>query len=111
MVNSIGMLTRKLEAYTSAQKQSPDRLKHATTNTLKEVDEWRFCEMNIFAEIIKGNLIDKGLQDSSGDLDQNINDLTKGLVRCKYSLKSGLFSKPLDDKLFDDTLNSKEILI
>lgn len=87
MVNSIGMLSRNLDAYVSAHKQSPDLHKHSQhrpVDQLKEVDEWRLSELEFVAAIIEqAAQVIKDVAKQGEGLDEMIADLTKGILRCK----------------------------
>ncbi|KAF8476897.1 hypothetical protein BDZ91DRAFT_708301 [Kalaharituber pfeilii] len=90
MVNSIGMMARNLEAYVSAHRTSAEYPKHCTTpppRTVKEVDEWRLCELSLLQAIIQRSdqINSQGAIARSG-LDEMVSDLTKGLVRLQTKI-------------------------
>lgn len=90
MVNSIGMLARGMEAYVSAHCQAPDELKHIRhppVHQLKEVNEWRLAELQYVGAIVtKARQVHEMVVKGGEVLDESINDLTKGVLRCEYFL-------------------------
>lgn len=89
MVNSIGMLARNLEAYVSAHQQCPDlnkHTKHQPQHQLKQVEEWRLCEIGSVRYIMeKAGQMNAIMAKGGEGLDEMINDLTKGVLRCEMS--------------------------
>jgi len=90
MVNSIGVLARNMEAYVSAHSQAPDELKHVRyrpVHQLKEVDEWRFAELAyVGAMVNKARHVHEMVVKGGEVLNESIDDLTKGVLRCECFL-------------------------
>lgn len=90
MVNSIGVLARNMEAYVSAHSQAPDELKHLRyrpVHQLKEVDEWRLAELsNLGVMVNKARQVHEMVVKGGEVLNESINYLTKGVLRCEYYL-------------------------
>lgn len=89
MVNSIGNLSRNLEAYVSAHNQCPDLNKHTKLpplQQLKEVDEWRLCEIVHLNALLEDEAqsykAPKGRSGVTG-LQDMLDDLSKGFLKCK----------------------------
>ena len=88
MVNTIGSLARNLEAYVSAHNQCPDLNKHTKyrpLQQLKEVDEWRLCEIVHIKALLEDEAQSKTLMGWNGvtGLQDMLDNLSKGFLKCK----------------------------
>ncbi|KAF8438282.1 hypothetical protein BGX38DRAFT_1209791 [Terfezia claveryi] len=94
MVNSIGLLARNMEAYVSAHSKAPDELKHIRyrpVHQLTEVDEWRLSELAYVGLMMsKARHVHEIIVNGGEVLNESINDLTKGILRCKCVTHPGV---------------------